>query len=341
MGHTVLEVRQDGRKPLFVQLHDELEVGRDCDGLLLADDEVSRRHALFTRGQDGVSVADLGSTNGTFVDGVRVDGHRTLTPSSVVRLGSTEVRALEDAVAPAAPRGTTVADAAGPRGTVIRDRSASADEVVVGPAAATTSEIRATSIDKVAASAAVEASSIAAQPLGGDDTVTIVFSDIESSTERAMALGDQRWYEVLGAHNGIVRRRVAEFGGREVKSQGDGFMLTFPSARRAVQCCIAVQQDLEAYARANPDSGVRVRMGVHTGEAIVDEGGDLFGKHIIVAARIANLARGGQVLASGLTREITASRGDLHFGPPEGVELKGIEGTYQVCDVIWLEAPPT
>ncbi len=336
MAHTVLEVRQDGRKPLFVQVHDELELGRDCDGLLLADDEVSRRHALFTRDQDGVSVADLGSTNGTFVDGARVDGHRRLTPASVVRLGSTEVRVLEDAVAPAAPRGTTVASA-GPRGTVIRDRTGAADEVVVGPAASTTSEIRATSIDKVAASAAVEASSIAAQPLGGDDTVTIVFSDIESSTARAMALGDQRWYEVLGAHNGIVRSRVTEFGGREVKSQGDGFMLTFPSARRAVQCCIAVQQDLEAFATANPDSGVRVRMGVHTGEAIIDEGGDLFGKHIIVAARIANLAQGGQVLASGLTREITASRGDLHFGPPEAVELKGIEGTYQVCDVLWDE----
>jgi len=339
VAHTVLEVRQGGRKPLYVQLHDELELGRDCDGLLLADDEVSRRHALFTRNRDGVAVADLGSTNGTFVDGVRVDGHRPVPPGSVVRLGSTEVRALEDAVAPAPPRETTVAGA-GPRGTVVAGQGGGGGEVVIGPAASTTSEIRATSIDKVAASAAVEAQAIAAQPLGGDDTVTIVFSDIESSTERAMALGDQRWFEVLGAHNAIVRRRLEEFGGREVKSQGDGFMLTFPSARRAVQCCIAVQQDLDAYAREDPESGVRVRMGVHTGEAIVDEGGDLFGKHIIVAARIANLARGGQVLASGLTREITASRGDLQFGPPDSVELKGIEGTYQVCDVLWEGSAP-
>jgi class 3 adenylate cyclase len=332
--HEVIEVRQEGRKTLYLQLREDLEVGRDCDGLLLADDEVSRRHALFSTDTDGVAVADLGSTNGTFVDGVRVDGHRRLDAGSVVRMGSTEIRVLEPGGEPAAPRGTTVA-ASGPRGTVVAG-SRSADEVVVGPAAGTTSEIRATSIDRVAMSVAAEGpKAVAGQSTGGDDTVTIVFSDIESSTERAMALGDQRWFGVLGTHNEIVRRRLGEFGGREVKSQGDGFMLTFPSARRAVQCCIAVQEDLAAYAAANPDTGVRVRMGVHTGEAIVDEDGDLFGKHIIVAARIANLAEGGQILASGLTREITASRGDLAFGPPDDVALKGIEGTYQVCSVVW------
>jgi class 3 adenylate cyclase len=280
-----------------------------------------------------LSVADLGSTNGTFVDGVRVEGHRKVPPGSVVRLGATEVEVVAGQAVTAKP-----AAASAPRGTVVRDAASTADEVVVGPAATMTSEIRATSIDKVAISAASEASALVLQPTGGDDTVTIVFSDIESSTERAMALGDQRWFAVLGTHNEIVRRRVTEFGGREVKSQGDGFMLTFPSARRAVQCCIAIQEDLEAYAEANPDTGVRVRMGVHTGEAIVDEGGDLFGKHIIVAARIANLAKGGQVLASGLTREITSSRGDLRFGPGEEVELKGIGGAYQVCPVLWGDA---
>jgi class 3 adenylate cyclase len=334
----MLEVRQEGRRVLVVELEDELELGRDCDGLLLADDEVSRRHALFTGDADGVSVADLGSTNGTFVDGVRVEGHRRLEPGSVVRLGSTEVRVRDPqptAGAPAAPRGTTVTPQ-GPRGTVVSRGGAATGEVVVGPAVATTTEIRATSIDRVAASVATEGpAAIAGAPTGGDDTVTIVFSDIESSTERAMALGDQHWYEVLGIHNGIIRKRLAEFGGREVKSQGDGFMLTFPSARRAVQCCIAVQEDLAAFAESDPESAVRVRMGVHTGEAIVDEDGDLFGKHIIVAARIANLALGAQILASGLTSEITSSRGDLRFAPPEQVQLKGIEGTYQVCAVLW------
>ena len=125
----------------------------------------------------------------------------------------------------------------------------------------------------------------------------------------------QRWFDVLGIHNDIVRRNVATFGGKEIKSQGDGFMLTFPSARKAVQACISVQQELGVLAHRSPDVAVRIRIGLHTGEAIVDDEGDLFGKHIIIAARVANLADGGQILASRVVREIASSRGDLDFGP--------------------------
>jgi class 3 adenylate cyclase len=167
------------------------------------------------------------------------------------------------------------------------------------------------------------------------DTVTIVFSDIESSTERALALGDGRWYEVLQEHNRIVRTNLRHFGGTEIKSQGDGFMLTFQSARRAVQFCTAVQQELASWARKHPDDAVRIRIGLHTGEAIVDDDGDLFGKHIIVAARIANLADGGQILVSNVVKEITSSRGDLAFGDPIEVTLKGIDGPQPVYEVLW------
>ena len=70
-------------------------------------------------------------------------------------------------------------------------------------------------------------------------------------------------------------------------------------------------------------------------QAIVDSEGDLFGKHIIMAARIANLADGGHIFVSSITKEITASRGDLRFGPPQEMELKGIEGIHHVYDVFW------
>jgi len=333
MGHTILEIRQPGRKPLQVVVAGELEVGRDCDGLLLVDEEVSRRHARFADEGGVLMVDDLGSTNGTALNGREIDRPMVMGAGDVVLLGATEVRVLSGDARASAPgsRSTTVAGG-GPRGTVMKGDPTNV--VVVGPQADATAQARATSIDRVAA--AVEEERPDAESLAADgDTVTIVFSDIEASTERAMALGDQQWFRVLGTHNEIVRRRVKEFGGREIKSQGDGFMLTFPSARRAVQCCIAIQRDLTGYADDNPETGVRVRMGVHTGEAIVDAGGDLFGKHIIVAARIANLADGGQVLASGVTAEITSSRGDLAFGEPIEVELKGIGGTYRVCDVLW------
>ena len=152
-----------------------------------------------------------------------------------------------------------------------------------------------------------------------------------------MKLGDERWFEVLGVHNDIIRSNLEAYGGTEIKSQGDGFMLTFTSARKAAQFCIGVQQELGVLAQRSPDDAVRIRMGLHTGEAIVDDEGDLFGKHIIIAARVANLAEGGQILASRVVQEIASSRGDIEFGPPQPVELKGIEGDYMVHDVVWQD----
>ena len=71
-------------------------------------------------------------------------------------------------------------------------------------------------------------------------TITILFSDIESSTERATAMGDAAWFELLEVHNAVIRTAVARFGGREVKSIGDGFMLVLPSVRRALRFATAV-----------------------------------------------------------------------------------------------------
>lgn len=194
-----------------------------------------------------------------------------------------------------------------------------------------------TSIDAVADAVDEERNKVAKLAAAGG-TITIVFSDIESSTELAMSLGDTRWFDVLGEHNEVVRRYVKQYEGTEIKSQGDGFMLAFPGARSAVLSMIDVQREFARLARDEPDAPVRIRIGVHTGEAIVDEGGDLFGKHIIVAARVANLAVGGQILASAITKEITSSRGDLTFGEAQDVTLKGIEGTYQVHEVVWTES---
>src|SRR4029453_1749255 len=92
--------------------------------------------------------------------------------------------------------------------------------------------VRLTSIDRGAD--AVEEHLPDVQALRGDgDTVTIVFSDIESSTEMALRLGATAWFERLGVHNELIRRHLKVYGGIEIKAQGDGFMLTFPSTRRA------------------------------------------------------------------------------------------------------------
>ena len=115
---------------------------------------------------------------------------------------------------------------------------------------------------------------------------------------------------------------------------GDGFMLAFSSARRALQCATAIQQAFQEYNQEHPQEPVRVRMGLHTGEAIRDAG-DFFGRNVILASRIADQARGGQILVSLLLKELTESTGDLTFGEEREVELKGLPGHHRVYLVDW------
>jgi class 3 adenylate cyclase len=143
-----------------------------------------------------------------------------------------------------------------------------------------------------------------------DGTVTMLFSDIENSTRLNERLGDQHWLEMLGTHNSIVRAQADEHRGYEVKAQGDGFMIAFPSARQAVGCAIDVQRALARRA-ANGELPVRVRIGIHTGEAI-QQGGDFYGASVATAARIADhaeWARPGKASASrGSPRELSRLR---------------------------------
>jgi class 3 adenylate cyclase len=162
-----------------------------------------------------------------------------------------------------------------------------------------------------------------------------VFSDIENSTGRGVELGDESWVALLEVHNSIVRRHVARHRGTEIKAQGDGFMLSFPSARSALACMIDVQRALGALARSRPTSGVRVRVGMHTGEVILGDDGDLFGRHVVMAARVAGTARGGEILVSDLVRELVEPRGGFEFGESREVALKGLPDTHRVHPVTW------
>jgi class 3 adenylate cyclase/tetratricopeptide (TPR) repeat protein len=189
------------------------------------------------------------------------------------------------------------------------------------------------SIDLVAAAVSLERPDLSAHA-SPEGTVTILFSDIEGSTAANERLGDRRWLEVLRAHNRIVRREVAAQRGFEVKCQGDGFMIAFGSARRAVLCAVGVQRALGEYAEAHPEEAVLVRIGLHTGE-VVKEAEDFFGTNVALAARIASVARGGEVLVSGLLKDLLQSSGDVEFGPAREVELKGISGSQRLHEIVW------
>ncbi|HET6774872.1 MAG TPA: adenylate/guanylate cyclase domain-containing protein [Acidimicrobiales bacterium] len=173
---------------------------------------------------------------------------------------------------------------------------------------------------------------------GPSGTLTMMVTDIAESTSFAERLGDRRWIEVLAEHNVLVREQVARHGGTEVKSQGDGFLVVFPSARRAIMAAVDVQRALASYRDDHPDTPIEVRVGLHTGE-IVDVDGDVFGQNVVVAVRITDHAEPSEIVVSGLTRDLTVSGGDLSFGPADQVELKGLSEPWRIHRVTWSHAP--
>jgi class 3 adenylate cyclase len=168
--------------------------------------------------------------------------------------------------------------------------------------------------------------------VAADGSVTVLFTDIEGSTQLTEALGDEEWMRVLRSHNAIVREQVAEHSGIEVKSQGDGFMLAFVSPDAALRCAIGIQRALAA-APAD-DHRLRVRIGLHSGQAIREED-DFYGRSVVLAARIASEARGGEILVSALVRELTEPSGEFAFGDPTDVELKGLSGMHRLSSLRW------
>ncbi|MBA3653619.1 MAG: nuclear transport factor 2 family protein [Actinobacteria bacterium] len=187
-----------------------------------------------------------------------------------------------------------------------------------------------TNVESIAASVSSERTDLthATAPNG---TVTIVFTDIEGSTQLLEKLGESAWMDVLHDHNRVVREQVASYSGFEVKSQGDGFMLAFASARNALWCGVGIQRTLASRAE-----GVQVRLGLHTAEAI-READDFYGKGVVLAARVAAEARGGEILVSSLVRELVDSTGEFSFEDPVEVELKGLTGFHRLYAVRWRE----
>jgi class 3 adenylate cyclase len=159
-----------------------------------------------------------------------------------------------------------------------------------------------------------------------------MFSDIEGSTAMADRLGDKRFMAVLREHNAIVRKQIATHGGFEVKSEGDGFMVAFQSAGKALACASAIQTAL-AERNGSAEEPVKVRMGLHVGE-VIKEGEDFFGRNVIMAARVAAQASGGEILASSVVKALL-SGSDVTWGEKRTLELKGLSGEHEIWAVEW------
>jgi class 3 adenylate cyclase len=153
---------------------------------------------------------------------------------------------------------------------------------------------------------------------------TVLFTDIVDSTRTATEMGDRRWRDLLEEHQKVVRGHLERYGGREVKTTGDGFLAIFDGPTRAVECARAVGDDM-------PALGIRVRAGLHTGEVELI-GDDVGGIAVHVAARVAALADGGEVLVSRTVHDLAAGSG-IAFEPRGRHALKGVADEWELYEV--------
>ena len=234
---------------------------------------VSRHHARILWDGASYMIEDLNSTNGTWLNGKRIDDAKLLADGDVIRVSTAEF--------------------------VFQNAEAMTATI--------TEPVRA-----------------------GQETVTIMFTDLEGHTQMFERLGSERAYEAVSTHLGAMRQQVLEHGGRLIKMEGDGVIASFSSVRQAIDCAMAIQASHASVTQ----SGVigRVRIGINTGDAFKHED-DLMGLAVIKAARIMALAAGGQTLISDVSRALLGPQADVVVETKGHYELKGIEGHERIYEV--------
>src|SRR2546428_1351394 len=176
-------------------------------------------------------------------------------------------------------------------------------------------------------------------------TVAIFFSDIRGFTEHTDEFGDDEAYRIVREQGAIVRSRIKAFGGAVVKTQGDGFMVAFPTARGAILCAIVIQRAVAAANRNQAGPGMGIGIGMNAGEPIRQEDGDYIGGTVNLAARICAAAGPRQILVAESTRYV-AGRIELRRSDGGAVEyidrglheLKGFPEAKRLFEVTWHPA---
>ncbi len=153
---------------------------------------------------------------------------------------------------------------------------------------------------------------------------TVLFTDVVGSTEKAAALGDRRWHELLDSYYSLARRELTRFRGREVDTAGDGFFAAFDGPARAIRCAEAISKGVRPL-------GIEVRAGLHTGECEVI-GEKVAGIAVHIGARVASLARAGEVLVSNTVKDLVAGSG-IGFEDRGTQTLKGVPGDWRLFAV--------
>jgi class 3 adenylate cyclase len=162
--------------------------------------------------------------------------------------------------------------------------------------------------------------------------VTILFTDIESSTSLTQRLGDAKAQELIRAHNGIVRGALLSHEGSEIKHTGDGIMASFASSSSALECAAAIQREVAT----RPDEQLAVHIGVNAGEPVAEDN-DLFGTSVQLAKRICDQANGAEVLVSDVVRQLVAGK-EFLFADRGETALRGFEDPVRLYELRWQDA---
>lgn len=301
----------DGKIQEYELGEEVMHIGRDASCQIhIPSQFVSRRHAMISPVNDQFLIQDERSTNGLSINGQMVREPHPLSPGDRVQLGDVLLTYEEMSEDPFATAiyGTT---------PILAAPVAKSDQLP----------------QSLEQRASAETGGRSSRPAG---TWTILFSDIVSNTRQITRMGDvagQRW---LHAHNTILRKQFEDHEGLEDKYTGDGFLVTFSGARKAIQCAVAIQRELREYNKSHPDLPIHVRIGLHTGE-ILKEGDELFGSAIALCHRVMEKADGDEILVSNLMYGLVQSTGEFPFVERGLYTLKGFPQRQRLYEVRWQE----
>jgi class 3 adenylate cyclase len=166
-----------------------------------------------------------------------------------------------------------------------------------------------------------------------DGALTLLFTDIENAAGLGERLGEDRWASLTRDHHTMVNQLVSHHDGTLVKSNGDGHMAAFQSAHGGLRCAIEIQRTFSGGAVED----MRVRAGLHTGFVIVN-GEDYMGRNVVLAARIADRAKGAEILVSSALKEYVETDPSFAFAERGEYHFKGLLGEHTVYGVDWAAA---
>jgi class 3 adenylate cyclase len=165
--------------------------------------------------------------------------------------------------------------------------------------------------------------------------VTIVFCDMVDYAGMTERLGDQASRRILLEEHRVVREALVQHNGREIKVQGDGFMIAFGAVARAMRCAVDIQRTLDAHVTSEGER-ITVHIGIHTGDAVAEDD-DYLGHTVIVASRLADAAAPGEILVSSLSEQLVQGSGEFVFRGHRETHLKGLARPQPAATLTWAD----